>query len=153
MDREAPPTGGIQPGTKLCAVKSRTYFFLVMYAVLAIAGGILIAQNLTRNQNPSGTAGFMVIFGVGMIILTLVKGRRPQVSLYEEYLQVNQSRKPRYIYYKNIISLSRPDSNRLILRLWEKGIRQDVTVWLKELDRSEVEKLAAFLSEKSRKPQ
>jgi len=79
-------------GTKLYQKKARVYFFLLMYGILAIAGGFFAALSLSRNQSPSGAIGFMVIFGAGMFVMTLVKSRRPQVSVYEDDLELNQSR-------------------------------------------------------------
>jgi hypothetical protein len=151
MTEQQGPASSIVSGTKLYPAKGRNYLFLALYAILAAAGSVIIAQSLSRNENPSGTSGFMVIFGVGMFILILLKSRKPQVSLYEEYLELNQSRKPIYIYYKKIVSVSRPDKNRLVVKLWEEGVRKDVTIWLKELDKADIERLEAALSEKSRK--
>ena len=138
-------------GTKLYEKKARVYFFLIMYGILAIAGGVFAAQSLARNQSPSGAIGFMVIFGAGMFVMTLVRSRRPQVSVYEDDLEVNQSRTLQIVRYRNIVSVSQPDKNRLVVKLWEDGERKDVTIWLRELDRADVERLADFLSQKSRK--
>ena len=134
-------------GTKLYTEKSRVYFFLLMYGILALAGGTLVVQSIARDEKLSNAAGFMVIFGAGMFIMTLVKSRRPEVAVYEDFLTLNQSRTPQLVRYRNIVTVSRPDKNRLIVTLREDDVRNDVTIWLRELDKTDGDKLADFLSQ------
>ena len=134
-------------GTKLYTKKSRVYFFLLMYGILALAGGTLVVQSIARDEKLSNAAGFMVIFGAGMFIMTLVKSRRPEVAVYEDLLTLNQSRTPQLVRYRNIVTVSRPDKNRLIVTLREDDVRNDVTIWLRELDKTDGDKLADFLSQ------
>jgi hypothetical protein len=138
-------------GTKLYAKKSRVYFFLLMYGILALAGGALVAQSIAAGEKLSNAAGFMVIFGAGMFIMTLVKGRRPQVAVSADFLTLNQTRMQQLVRYRNIVTVSRPDKNRLIVTLREDGVRKDVTIWLRELDKADGDKLADFLSQMRRR--
>jgi len=118
-----------------------------MYGILALAGGTLVVQSIARDEKLSNAAGFMVIFGAGMFIMTLVKSRRPEVAVYEDLLTLNQSRTPQLVRYRNIVTVSRPDKNRLIVTLREDDVRNDVTIWLRELDKTDGDKLADFLSQ------
>lgn len=138
-------------GTKIYPKKSGVYFFLIMYGILTGMGGFMIAQAISRNQGPSGAAGFMVIFGVGMFILTLVKAGRPQVVLLQDFLELRQSRNLQLVRYRNIVGVTRPDRNRIDVTLREENAKKVVTIWLKELDPADVERLAEFLAAKVRK--
>ncbi|MBI5632048.1 MAG: hypothetical protein HZA15_00985 [Nitrospirae bacterium] len=134
-------------GTKIYIKKSRLYLFLLLYGLLALAGVLLIAQSFSRNEALSGSVGFMVIFGAGMFIMTLIKSRQPQVSVHKDFLEVYQSRTKQLIRYRNIIGIDRPDKKRLVITLHEDHSRKDMTIWLKELEEGEIDKLAAFLSQ------
>jgi hypothetical protein len=79
-----------------------------MYALLALAGGALMVQSVARDEKLNA-AGFMVIFGAGMAIMTLVKSRRPQVEVNEDFLTLNQSRAQQLVRYRNISAVTRPD--------------------------------------------
>jgi hypothetical protein len=138
-------------GTKIYQRKTQAYFFLVMYGLMSIIGSVLIAQAVMSNQKASNAAGFMIIFGVGMFIMTLIKSRRPQVYLCEDYMELNQSRKKQIVRYRNITKVSRPDKNRLVLSLWEDGMKKEAVIWQKELAASDIEKLSDFLAAKSKK--
>lgn len=135
-------------GTKLYQRKSRVYFFLLLYGILAIAGAVLTAQAVTQNEVPGNAAGFMLVFGAGMCILTIVKGRKPQVSFFADFLEIRQSRTPVLVRYRNIVSVSRKDMNRLVVNLREDKERKEVTIWLRELGRDDIERLADFLINK-----
>ncbi|RJR15613.1 MAG: hypothetical protein C4581_11705 [Nitrospiraceae bacterium] len=135
-------------GEKLYPKKSRTYLFLISYGILAAAGGVLTAQSLTGDQSPGNAAGFMLVFGAGMFILTLIKSRKPLVLVFEDFMEVRQSRKPDLVRYRNIISVSRKGKDRLVIILREDGSRREVTVWLKELEITDIERLDVFLSGK-----
>ena len=138
-------------GTKVYQKRSQAYFFLAMYGLMAVIGFVLIAQAVMRNQTASNAAGFMIIFGVGMFILTLVKSRKPQVYICEDFLELNQSRTKQVVRYRNITKVSRPDKNRLVLSLWEDGSKKEAVIWLKELDAADIEKVSDFLAAKSMK--
>lgn len=134
-------------GMRLYARKKRVFTFLALYAILALAGGILTAQSVSRNEPLPGSVGFMVIFGAGMFIMTLVKSGQPQVTVHADFLEVKQSRTKLLIRYRNIVSIARPDKKRLVITLREDGERKEMTIWLKELDETEIDKLADFLSQ------
>ena len=138
-------------GTKIYTKKSRVYFFLLMYALLALAGGALMVQSVARDEKLSNAAGFMVIFGAGMAIMTLVKSRRPQVEVTEDFLTLKQSSTPQLVRYRHIKTVTRSDKNRLAVTLYEDGVRKDVTIWLREFDTADADKLADFLSQMRRK--
>ncbi len=138
-------------GTKLYTRRDQVYLFLVLYAVMAVAGGLFMAQSFSRNQTPSSASGFMVIFGTGMCVMTLIKSRQPQVSVHEDFLEVKQSRVRQLIRYRNIVAIARPDKKRLVVTLHEDRARKEITVWLKELEQSEIDRLTEFLSQKKGK--
>jgi len=133
-------------GTKLYTKRARVNLFLLLYGLLAVAGGLLTVQSFSRNEALSGSIGFMVIFGAGMFILTLVKSRQPQVSVHEDFLELHQSRIKQLIRYRHILAITRPDKKRLVITLQEDRSRKDITIWLKELEQSEIDRLADFLS-------
>lgn len=134
-------------GTKLYTKRGQVYLFLALYALLAAAGGLLVAQSISRNETPSGASGFMVIFGAGMCIMTLIKSRQPQVSVHADFLELHQSRAKQLIRYRNIVNIARPDKKRLVVTLYESGSRKEITVWTKELEPGEIDRLEQFLSE------
>ncbi len=138
-------------GTKLYTRRNRVYLFLALYAGLAIIGVLLSAQSFSRNEPLSASVGFMVIFGAGMCIMTLIKSRQPQVSVHKDFLEVHQSRTKQLIRYRNIISVTRPDKKRLVITLHEDRSRKDATIWLKELETNDIDKLADFLSKEKGK--
>ena len=135
-------------GTKLRQKKSQVRVFVALYGVLGLVGCALAALSIRSGQNVSGAAGFMMIFGLGMAINALIKGRRAQVSVYEDFLEVNQSRTPRTLRYRNMTAVSRPDKNRLVVTLREDGGIQNEVIWLKELDPVEAGKLHDVLVKK-----
>ncbi len=135
-------------GTKIYQKTSQALFFLVMYGVLALGGIALIVQAVMKNQTATNAAGFMIIFGLGMFILTLVKSRRPQIHIREDFLELNQSREKQLVRYRNIVKVARPDKNRLVITLREDNWKKEVVVWLKELEPHDSDRLAAFLETK-----
>jgi len=138
-------------GDKLYQKKSRTCVFLIAYGILAAAGGVLTAQSVTGGQSPGNAAGFMLVFGTGMFILTLIKSRKPLIMVFEDFMEVRQSRKPELVRYRNIISAGRKGTDRLVITMREDGSRREVTVWTKEFERSDIERLAEFLGKKALK--
>ncbi|MBI5100421.1 MAG: hypothetical protein HZB33_01090 [Nitrospirae bacterium] len=136
-------------GQKLYPKKSRVYFFLFMYGMLAVAGAALATNAISLGQGPKGASGFMIVFGAGMFIMTAAKSMRPQVSVFEDYLQIDQTRKPQLVRYRYLVACSRPDGNRLVITVREEGVRRDVTIWTKELNEDDVSNLADFLSKKA----
>jgi len=135
-------------GEKLRPRRTHTYFFLVLYGIMAVSGGVITAQSFLRNESLSGASGFMVIFGTGMFLMTLVRSIRPQVSVFEDFLELHQSRTKELVRYRNIANVSRPDPRRMVITLREDGAKKDVTIWLKELEKSDVDRLADFLSKR-----
>jgi hypothetical protein len=138
-------------GTTIYPRKSRTRFFLVMYFLLFATGIALSVQPVLRNESLPGGVGFMIVFGMGMFIMTLVNSRKPQVSVFEDFLELNQSRKKELVRYRNIVAVTRPDSNRLVVRLSDDETKREVTVWLKDMEKADIEKLSEFLSKKARR--
>lgn len=135
-------------GTKLYPRRSSTYIFLALYGGIAIAGGVLTAQAVMQNQSPGNAAGFMLVFGAGMLILTLRKAFKPQVIVRGDFLEILQSRATQYVRYRNISSVELRDKYRLVVTLREDGEKKDVIIWLKDLDSRDMEKLADFLRQK-----
>lgn len=135
-------------GTKLYPRKSKTYSFLLLYGILAVAGGVLAAQSIERTGSLGNTAGFMIVFGAGMCILTFVKSRKPQVSVFEDFLELRQSRMPELVRYRNIVSVSRQDKKRLVIILRENKERKEATIWLRDLDDTNIDQLTKFLINK-----
>lgn len=132
-------------GTRLYMKKSLVYFHLLMYGLLALSGGFLLGKAFSRGEKASGVLGFVVAFGIGMFVMTLVKSRRPQVAVHKDFMELRQSRMPQMVRYRNLVAVSRPDQKRLVLTLHEDNERKYVTVWLKELSRPDVDLLEDFL--------
>jgi hypothetical protein len=137
---------GAMVGTRLYQRKSQARFFLAMYGLLALAGCVLAALSIRSNQKVPGAAGFMIVFGLGMAVSALIKSRKAQVSVYEDFLEVAQSRAVRTLRYRNITGVSRPDGNRMIVTLREDGGVKNEVIWTKELEPADVEKLSSFLA-------
>ncbi len=135
-------------GRKIYPKRSRLIFFLVMYAVLAAAGGIIAFDAVRKGGGLPNAAGFMIVFGSGMFVLSLIKGLRPQILVHQDFVEVRQTKKPLLLRYRNITAVSQPDRMRLLVRLWEDGLRKEEAIWLKELDPKDVAELAAFLGSK-----
>lgn len=133
-------------GTKLYQKKSQVYLFLALYGLLALAGFGLAALSIRSKQNVSGGVGFMIVFGLGMAANTLIRSRKAQVSVYEDFLEVDQSRTPRSLRYRNMTGVSRPNKNRMIITLREDGAIKNEVIWTKELDPVDVGKLYDFLT-------
>ena len=138
-------------GTKLYQKKSQAYLFVAMYGLLAIVGSSMATLSIRNKQNVSGAVGFMIVFGLGMAVNTLIKSRKAQVSVYEEFLDVNQSRTVRSLRYRNMTGVSRPDKNRLIITLREDGAVKNEVIWTKELETVEAQMLHDFLKERKGK--
>lgn len=138
-------------GTKLYPKKSQVSFFLAMYGLLAVAGAVLAALSIGNRRSVSSAAGFMMAFGFGMVALTLIRSRKAQVSVHEDFLEVDQSRSRHTVRYRNIAAVSQPDKNRLVVTLREDGGMKNVVIWIKELDPVDVEKLHDFLVKKKGK--
>jgi len=138
-------------GTKLYQKKSQAYLFIAMYGLLAIVGSSMATMSIRSKQNVSGAVGFMIVFGLGMAVNTLIKSRKAQVSVHEEFLDVNQSRTVRSLRYRNMTGVSRPDKNRLIITLREDGAVKNEVIWLKELEPVEAQMLHDFLKERKGK--
>ncbi|TAN45741.1 MAG: hypothetical protein EPN22_01750 [Nitrospirae bacterium] len=135
-------------GTKIYIKKTQAYFFLAMYALLAVIGGTLSIKPVLNEQSPNNAAGFMLVFGTGMFILTLIKIRKPQLSFFTDFIELSQKRTKQLVRYRNITAVNRPNPNSIVITLREDGQRTEVTIWLNELERSDIEKIYAFLSDK-----
>ena len=133
-------------GTKLYQKKSQVYLFLAMYGLLAFAGCAMAALAIRSKQNVSGAVGFMIVFGLGMAVNTLIKSRKAQVSVHEDFMDVDQSRTVRSLRYRNMTGVSRPNKNRLVVTFREDGVTKNEVIWTKELDPVEVGKLYDFLT-------
>lgn len=145
-DESMPRLGIAMTGTRLYQKKSQAYLFISLYGLLAIMGSSMATLAIRNQQNVSGAVGFMIVFGLGMAVNALIKSRKAQVAVHEEFLDVNQSRTPRSLRYRNMTGVSRPDKNRLIVTLREGGAVKNEVIWTKELDPAEVELLYAFLT-------
>jgi hypothetical protein len=133
-------------GTKLYQKKSQMYLFLALYGLLALVGFAMAALSIRSKQNVSGAVGFMIVFGLGMAVNTLIKGRKAQVSVYEDFMEVAQSRTPKTLRYRDMTGVSRPNKNRLVITFREAGATKNEVIWTKELDPVDVGKLYDFLT-------
>ena len=138
-------------GTKLYQKKSQVYLFLTMYGLLALVGCALAALSIRSKQNVSGGVGFMIVFGLGMAINTLIKSRKAQVSVHEDFMDVDQSRTVRSLRYRTMTGVSRPNKNRLVVTYREDGTTKNEIIWTKELDPVDVGKLYDFLTSRKGK--
>ena len=132
-------------GTKLYQKRSQAYFFIAMYGLLAVVGSSMATMSIRNKQNVSGAVGFMIVFGLGMAVNAMIRSRRAQVSVHEEFLDVNQARAVKSLRYRNMTGVSRPDKNRLIVTLREDGAVKNEVIWTKELEPADVEQLYGFL--------
>jgi len=132
-------------GTKLYQKKSQVYLFLALYGLLAFAGCAMAALAVRNQQSVSGWVGFMIVFGFGMAVNTLIKGRKAQVSVHEDFMEVDQSRTVRSLRYRAMNGVSRPNKNRLVITYREDGATKNEVIWTKELDPDDVGKLYDFL--------
>jgi hypothetical protein len=136
-------------GSKLYQKRQRVILLLSLYGILALIGIAFIVTSISRNQDPSGAAGFMVVFGVGMCIRTFLQSRRPLVVIHEEQMELNQTSRPEFIRFTDIAGVDRLDKKRLVLTVREGHANRKTTVWLNHLSPSEAEKFADFLIHKS----
>lgn len=135
-------------GTKLYQNKSRSGFFLTMYGILALIGVALIAVSLYRNQDPSGAEGFTVIFGAGMFFLTWYKRGKPRVIVRDEYLELKQQFKPQFVTYSKISTITRTKDGQLVIAVREGHEINRKTIWLKDLEVADGDRLEQFLRKK-----
>jgi hypothetical protein len=135
-------------GAKLYRNRRRISFSLALYGILALFGAAYAVLFISRGKMVPGGAGFMIVFGAGMFIMTLIKSRKPVVVVHEDLMELDQAGKTQFIRYRNISAVSRPDEKRLVITLQEAQVGRKVTVWLKELERGEAEELAGFLMKK-----
>jgi hypothetical protein len=103
---------------------------------------------IARNQNPPAAAGFMIIFGAGMCIRTFLRGRKPVVSVLEEQLELNQTNRPEYIRYRDIISVEQRESGQIVLKVRDGHAPRNVVIYGQYLEKEEADQLAAFLGKK-----
>jgi len=93
----------------------------------------------------------MIVFGAGMFFMTLIKGLRPQVAIFGDYLELFQGRSKQMVRFRHIVSVSRPGKDRILIVLREDGVRREVPILTGELEEADIEKLSAFLSTKGYK--
>lgn len=138
-------------GLKLYQKKSQVYLFLTLYGLLALGGCVMAALAIRSKQNVSGGVGFMIVFGLGMAVNTLLRSRKAQVSVYEDFMEVDQSRTVRSLRYRTMTGVSRPNKNRVVITFREDGATKNEVIWTKELDPGEVGKLYDFLTSRKGK--
>lgn len=135
-------------GTKLYQKRSRVNLLLALYGVLTLIGVVYIVLVISRQQDVPGAAGFMVIFGGGMCFMTWLNGRKPRVIVREEFVELNQQRKPQYIRYKGISTVTRMKDGRLVIAVRDGHDIRNVMIWLKELEDADADKLVDFFQNK-----
>jgi hypothetical protein len=135
-------------GAKLYQKKERYYLFLVLYGVLALLGAAYSIVLVSRNQDPSAAAGFMFVFGTGMCVRTILKGRKPVVIVQEEQLELNQTNRPEYIRYKDITSVEQREKGQIVLKVRDGHTPRAVIIYGQYLEKKETEQLAVFLKKK-----
>ena len=135
-------------GAKLYQKKERYYLFLVLYGVLALLGAAYSVVLVSRNQDPSAAAGFMFVFGTGMCVRTILKGRKPVVIVQEEQLELNQTNRPEYIRYKDITSVEQREKGQIVLKVRDGHTPRAVIIYGQYLEEKETEQLAVFLKKK-----
>lgn len=134
-------------GTKLYQKKERLYLFLGLYGILGLLGAAYSLVLISRGETPPGGAGFMVAFGVGMCVMTWMKGRRPVVIVEEERLELNQTNKAEQVRYKDIVGVEER-GDRIVLKIRDGHTPRMVIIYGKYLETADAERLAAFLSKK-----
>jgi len=135
-------------GAKLYQKKERYYLFLVLYGVLALLGAAYSIVLVSRNQDPSAAAGFMFVFGTGMCVRTILKGRKPVVIVQEEQLELNQTNRPEHIRYKDITSVEQREKGQIVLKVRDGHTPRAVIIYGQYLEKKETEQLAVFLKKK-----
>jgi len=135
-------------GTKLYQKKSLSDFFLMMYGILALIGVALTGVSLYRNQNPSGPEGFTLIFGAGMFFMTWYKRGQPRVIVGDVFLELKQQFKPQFVTYSKISTVTRTKDNQLVIAVREGHDIKRITVWLKDLEAADADRLENFLRKK-----
>jgi hypothetical protein len=135
-------------GAKLYQKKERYYLFLVLYGVLALLGAAYSVVLVSRNQDPSAAAGFMFVFGTGMCVRTILKGRKPVVIVQEEQLELNQTNRPEYIRYRDITSVEQREKGQIVLKVRDGHTPRAVIIYGQYLEKKETEQLAVFLKKK-----
>jgi hypothetical protein len=135
-------------GSRLFARKAKIMLFLVLYGVLGTGGLGMAALFIAKGQQVPAAAGFMFVFGTGMSVLTWLKGRKPLVVVREEFLELAFQRRPEFVVYKNISNVTRTQDNRLVVSLRDGHSIRNSTIWLRELEAADAERLATFLLKK-----
>ncbi len=135
-------------GTKMYQKKERTYLFLGLYGILALLGIIYSIVMITRGQDLSSAAGFMIVFGIGMCIQTYLRSRKPFVALQEERIELNQTNRPEHVRYKDITGAERSKAGRIVLKVRDGHTPRMVIIYSKYLEKKDADRLAAFLEKK-----
>ena len=135
-------------GSKVLPKRSKIRRFLILYGVLGLGGLGLAGAFVAKGQQVPTAAGFMIVFGLGMAGMTWAKGSRPLVVVREEFLELNFHRRPEFIVYKKISTVTRTENGQLVVSVRDGHDIKKVTVWLRELELVDADRLAAFLQNK-----
>lgn len=135
-------------GTKMYQKKERIYLFLALYGILALLGIIYSIVMITRGQDLSSAAGFMIVFGIGMCIQTYLKSRKPFVALQEERIELNQTNRPEHVRYKDITGVEQRKGGQIVLKVRDGHTPRMVIIYSNYLETKDAEQLAAFLEKK-----
>lgn len=135
-------------GSKLYQKKKRLYLLIGLYgglAVLGMAYSLLVAM---RNQDPSTGAGFMIVFGVGMCIMTYIRGRKPVVVVEAERLELNQTNRPEHVRYKDITNVEQRGKGQIVISVRDGHTPRKVIIYGQYMENKDAEQLAVFLKKK-----
>lgn len=135
-------------GTKLYSRRSRVKLFVILYGILGVGGLVMASLFAGQGQEVPAAAGFMIVFGFGMTLLTWSKGRKPLVVVHEEYVELNFQRRPQFIVFKSISTVTEAKDGQLVVAVRDGHDLKKVTVWMKELETADGERLAEFLQKK-----
>lgn len=135
-------------GTKMYQKKERTYLFLALYGILALLGIIYSVVMITRGQDLSSAAGFMIVFGIGMCIQTYLKSRKPFAVLQEERIELNQTNRPEYVRYKDITGVEQRKGGQIVLKVRDGHTPRMVIIYGKFLEEKDAGQLFKFLDKK-----
>lgn len=135
-------------GSRLSARGSKTRLLVVLYGVLGLGGLGMAALFIGRGQEVPTGAGFMIVFGLGMSWLTWTKARKPLIVVRDEYIELAFRRRAEFIIYKKISTITRTNDGRLIVSVRDGHDVKNITIWLRELEPADADRLAAWLQNK-----
>jgi len=135
-------------GAQLYQKKERIYLLLALYGILALLGSAYSVVLVSRNQDPSAAAGFMFVFGAGMCVRTILKGRKPLVAVLEDQLELNQTNRPEYVHYKDIASVEQRGTGQIVLKVRDGHTLRTVTIYGQYMEKKDAAQLEVFLKKK-----